>query len=59
VSGDFVSDPAVSDEIRYEAETTGNVTDDRLRALVDQVDEIAEIQTRCGGGRACVWPERK
>ena len=43
VSGDFVGEPAVSDEIRYEVEVAGNVPEDRLRALVDQVDEVAEI----------------
>jgi putative redox protein len=43
VSGDFVGEPAVSDEIRYEVQVAGNATEDRLRALVDQVDEIAEI----------------
>lgn len=43
VSGDFVDEPAVSDEIRYEVEVAGNAPEDRLRALVDQVDEIAEI----------------
>lgn len=43
VSGDFAGEPAVSDEIRYEVQVAGNATEDRLRALVDQVDEIAEI----------------
>jgi putative redox protein len=43
VSGDFVGEPAVSDEIRYEVEVAGNVPEDQLRALVDQVDEVAEI----------------
>ena len=43
VSGDFVGEPAVSDEIRYEVEVAGNVPEDQLRALVDQVDETAEI----------------
>ena len=43
VSGDFVGEPAVSDEIRYEIEVAGDATEDRLRALIDQVDEIAEI----------------
>ena len=43
VSGDFVGEPAVSDEIRYEVEVAGDATEDRLRALIDQVDEIAEI----------------
>ena len=43
VSGDFVGEPAVSDEIRYEVEVAGNVPEDRLRVLIEQVDEIAEI----------------
>jgi putative redox protein len=43
VSGDFAGEPAVSDEIRYEVQVARNATEDRLRALVDQVDEIAEI----------------
>jgi putative redox protein len=43
VSGDFVGEPAVSDEIRYEVEVAGNVPEDQLRDLVDQVDEVAEI----------------
>jgi putative redox protein len=42
-SSDFVGEPAVSDEIRYEVELAGNVPEDRLQALIDQVDEIAEI----------------
>ena len=43
VNGDFVGEPAVSDEIQYEVEVAGNVPEDQLRALIDQVDEIAEI----------------
>ena len=43
VDGDFVGEPAVSDEIRYEVEVSGDAPEDRLRALIDQVDEIAEI----------------
>jgi putative redox protein len=43
VRGDFVGEPAVSDEIQYEVEVAGNVPEDRLRALIDRVDEIAEI----------------
>ncbi|MDQ3589068.1 MAG: OsmC family protein [Actinomycetota bacterium] len=43
VSGDFVGEPAVSDEIQYEVEVAGNVPQDQLRELIDQVDEIAEI----------------
>jgi putative redox protein len=43
VGGDFVGEPAVSDEILYEVEIAGDAPEDRLQALVDQVDEIAEI----------------
>jgi putative redox protein len=43
VSGDFVGEPAVSAEIQYEVEVAGNVPDDQLQALINQVDEIAEI----------------
>jgi putative redox protein len=60
VRGDFVGEPAVSDEIQYEVEVAGNVPEDRLRALIDRVDEIAEIpnslragtQVRLVGARA-------
>ena len=38
-----MGEPAVTDEIFYEGELTGDAPDDRVRALVDQVDEIAEI----------------
>jgi hypothetical protein len=43
VGGDFVGEPAVSDEIRFEVEVSGDAPEDQLRALIDQVDEIAEI----------------
>jgi putative redox protein len=43
VSGDFVGDPAVSEEIHYEVELTGKATDNELSALIEQVDDIAEI----------------
>ncbi len=43
VGGDFVGEPAVSNEIRYEVEVAGDASEDRLRELVAQVDEIAEI----------------
>ena len=43
VGGDFVGDPAVSDEILYEVEVEGDAPEERLTALVDHVDEIAEI----------------
>ncbi len=43
VGGDFAGEPVVSDEIRYEVEVSGDAPEDRLRALIAQVDEIAEI----------------
>ena len=43
VGGDFVGEPAVSDEIFYEVELKGDAPEARLQDLVDQVDEIAEI----------------
>jgi putative redox protein len=43
VGGNFVGEPAVSDEILFEVEVKGDAPEERLRALVDQVDEIAEI----------------
>ena len=43
VGGDFVGEPAVSGEIRYEVEVAGDAPEDRIRALIARVDEIAEI----------------
>jgi putative redox protein len=43
VSGDFVGEPAVSKEVHYEVEVSGDAPEEQLRALVDRVDEIAEI----------------
>jgi putative redox protein len=43
VDGDFVGEPAISGEIRYEVEIAGDAPENQLRALIDQVDEIAEI----------------
>jgi putative redox protein len=43
VGGNFVGEPMVSDEILYEVEVKGDAPEERLKALVDQVDEIAEI----------------
>ena len=65
VSGDFVGEPAVSDEIQYEVEVSGDVPEDRLRALIDQVDDIAEIpnslrqgtQVRLVGAKVATPPE--
>ena len=43
VGGNVVGEPAVSDEILYEVEVKGDAPEERLRALVDHVDEVAEI----------------
>lgn len=43
VRGDFSGDPAVSDDVGYEVDIQGDATDDRLKALVERVDQIAEI----------------
>ena len=43
VSGEFVGEPAVSEEIRYEVELSGDASEDRLRELIGRVDEVAEI----------------
>jgi uncharacterized OsmC-like protein len=43
VRGDFTGDPAVSTEITYEVDVEGDAPVERLRALIDQVDRIAEI----------------
>jgi putative redox protein len=43
VLGDFAGEPAVSDEILYEVEVAGDAPEDQLQALVERVDEIAEI----------------
>jgi len=38
-----VGDPAVSDEICYEAEVTGDSPEERLQELIERVDVIADI----------------
>ena len=43
VGGNFVGEPSVSEDILYEVELKGDAPEERLQALVDQVDEIAEI----------------
>jgi putative redox protein len=55
VSGDFVGDPAVSEEIRYEVEVAGNAPEEALRELIESVDEIAGIPNSLRQERACVW----
>ena len=41
--GDFPGNPAVSTEITYEVDVEGDAPAERLRALVEDVDRIAEI----------------
>jgi putative redox protein len=43
VHGEFAGDPAISNDVEYEVDVDGDAPEDRLRALVAQVDEIAEI----------------
>jgi len=43
VRGDFAGDPAVSEDVSYEVEVTGNASSEQLRDLVSHVDAIAEI----------------
>lgn len=43
VAGDFVGEPAVSSEVTYEVELSGDADEETLRDLVQQVDRIAEI----------------
>lgn len=48
--GDFRGDPAVSTEIAYEVEVEGDAPVERLRALVEHVDRVAEIPNSLRGG---------
>ncbi len=43
VRGNFSGDPAVSDDISYEVEVTGDASREQLQDLVTHVDAIAEI----------------
>jgi putative redox protein len=43
VQGDFRGDPAVSTDVMYDVEVTGDAPRERLEQLVAQVDKIAEI----------------
>ena len=52
VSGDFTGDPAVSTEIGYQVEVDGDAPAERLRALVEHVDRIAEIPNSLRNGTA-------
>jgi uncharacterized OsmC-like protein len=48
--GDFTGDPAVSTEVTYEVEAEGAAPAARLRALVEEVDRIAEIPNSLRSG---------
>jgi uncharacterized OsmC-like protein len=50
VSGDFSGEPAVSGAVEYEVELSGAAPVERLRALVDHVDRIAEIPNSLRSG---------
>jgi putative redox protein len=50
VAGDFQGEPAVSTDIQYEVELSGQASTEELRALVDHVDRIAEIPNSLRGG---------
>jgi uncharacterized OsmC-like protein len=52
VHGDFSGDPAVSTEISYDVYLEGDAPVQRLRALVDHVDAIAEIPGSLRSGTA-------
>jgi putative redox protein len=43
VQGDFGGDPAVSTDVVYDVEVSGDAPRERLEQLVAKVDEIAEI----------------
>ncbi len=50
VRGDFAGDPALSGPVEYEVELAGGADEERLRALVEHVDRIAEIPNSLRGG---------
>lgn len=58
VRGDFAGEPATSTGIGYDVEVSGDADEERLLALVQRVDRIAEIPlslrrgTKVGLGRA-------
>jgi putative redox protein len=43
VTGEFVGEPAVSNDIQYDVEIGGDAPEDCLRSLLAHVDAIAEI----------------
>jgi uncharacterized OsmC-like protein len=52
VRGDFSGDPAVSSDVSYDVELDGRASPGELRALVERVDEIAEIPNSLRHGTA-------
>jgi organic hydroperoxide reductase OsmC/OhrA len=52
VRGDFAGDPAVSTDVSYDVYVEGDAPVQRLRALVDHVDAIAEIPNSLRRGTA-------
>ena len=52
VRGDFSGDPAVSSEVEYDVDLEGNAPRDQLEALIERVDEIAEIPNSLRRGTA-------
>ncbi len=52
VDGGFAGDPAVSSDVRYHVSLGGDAAEERLRALVALVDDIAEIPNSLRRGTA-------
>src|SRR5262249_11473010 len=49
-ASEYAGSPMVSSAIGYDIEVDGHATDDRLRALVERVDRIAESPHSLRGG---------
>ena len=52
VRGEFGGDPAKSSEVEYDVELEGDAPAEQLEALVERVDEIAEIPNSLRRGTA-------
>ena len=52
VRGDFSGDPAVSSEVEYDVDLEGAAPRSQLEALIERVDEIAEIPNSLRRGTA-------
>jgi len=50
VTGDFIGSPAVSTDVGYEVEISGDAPPETLRELVGRVDRIAEIPNSLRSG---------